>query len=34
MKAIRFDKNGGPEVLHWDDVPLPEPGAGEVRIRH
>jgi NADPH2:quinone reductase len=34
MKAIRFDKNGGPEVLRLDDVPLPEPGAGEVRIRH
>jgi NADPH:quinone reductase len=34
MKAIRFDKNGGPEVLRWEEVPLPEPGAGEVRIRH
>jgi NADPH:quinone reductase len=34
MKAIRFDRNGGPEVLRWDDVPLPEPGPGEVRIRH
>lgn len=34
MKAIRFDKNGGPEVLHWDDVPLPEPGPGEIRIKH
>jgi NADPH2:quinone reductase len=34
MKAIRFDKNGGPEVLRFDEVPLPEPRAGEVRIRH
>jgi NADPH2:quinone reductase len=34
MKAIRFDRNGGPEVLRWEDVPLPEPGSGEVRIRH
>jgi NADPH:quinone reductase len=34
MKAIRFDKIGGPDVLRWDDVPLPEPGPGEVRIRH
>jgi NADPH2:quinone reductase len=34
MKAIRFDRIGGPEVLRWDDVPLPEPSAGEVRIRH
>ena len=22
MKAIRFDRNGGPEVLRWEDVPL------------
>jgi len=34
MKAIRFDKNGGPEVLRWEDVPLAEPGPGEVRIQH
>jgi NADPH2:quinone reductase len=34
MKAIRFDRHGGPEVLRWDDVPEPEPGPGEVRIRH
>jgi NADPH2:quinone reductase len=34
MRAIRFDRNGGPEVLRWEDVPLPEPGPGEVRIRH
>jgi len=34
MKAIRFDRNGGPEVLRWEDVPMPEPGPGEVRIRH
>jgi NADPH2:quinone reductase len=34
MKAIRFDRIGGPEVLRWDDAPLPEPGPGEVRIRH
>ena len=34
MKAFRFDRSGGPEVLRWDDVPLPDPGPGEVRIRH
>ena len=30
--AIRFHKTGGPEVLQWEDVPLAEPGAGEVRV--
>jgi NADPH:quinone reductase len=30
--AIRFHKTGGPEVLQWDDLTLPEPGAGEARI--
>jgi NADPH2:quinone reductase len=34
MKAFRFDRPGGPEVLRFEDVPLPEPGPGEVRIRH
>jgi NADPH2:quinone reductase len=34
MKAFRFDRHGGPEVLRYDDVPLPEPGLGQVRIRH
>ena len=34
MKAFRFDRHGGPEVLRFEDVPLPEPGAGEVRVRH
>ena len=34
MKAFLFDRPGGPEVLRWDDIPLPEPGPGEVRIRH
>lgn len=33
MRAVRFPRIGGPEVLRVDDVPLPEPGAGEVRIR-
>jgi NADPH:quinone reductase len=34
MKAIQFDKIGGPEVLLWRDVELAKPTAGEVRIRH
>lgn len=32
MRAIRFHQHGGPEVLRLDDVPTPEPGAGEVRV--
>jgi NADPH2:quinone reductase len=33
MKAIVIDQPGGPEVLSWRDVPTPEPGRGEVRVR-
>lgn len=33
-KAICFKEFGGPEVLRWMDVDVPEPGPGEVRIRH
>jgi len=34
MKAIRFEQTGGPEVLHLEDIELPPPGAGEVRVHH
>ena len=34
MKAIRFEKTGGPDVLHLEDIELPPPRTGEVRIRH
>ena len=34
MRAIRIHKTGGPEVLTLDEVDLPPPGKGEVRIRH
>jgi NADPH:quinone reductase len=34
MKAIKFDKIGGPEVLRWQDIELAKPAEGEVRIRH
>lgn len=33
MQAIRIHETGGPEKLRQEDVPLPTPGAGEVRIR-
>jgi NADPH2:quinone reductase len=32
-KAIRMHATGGPEVLRWEDVPVPEPGPGEALIR-
>jgi len=33
-KAIRMERFGGPEVMHFADVELPEPGPGEVRLKH
>jgi len=33
-KASCFKEFGGPEVLRWMEVDVPEPGPGEVRIRH
>ena len=33
-RAIRYHQTGGPDVLQMDDVALPPPGAGEVRITH
>ncbi len=32
--AIRFEKTGGPEVMQWVEVELPDPGKGEVLVRH
>src|SRR5579863_10090515 len=32
--AIRFSTNGGPEVLHLEDVPVGKPGPQEVQVRH
>ena len=34
MRAIRFEKTGGPEVLDVVEVDTPEPKPGQVRIRH
>ena len=28
-----YDRYGGPEVLRVEDVPMPSPGAGQVRVR-
>ena len=33
MRAIRVHEYGGPEVLRHEDVPLPHPGPGEVRVK-
>jgi NADPH:quinone reductase len=33
MKAIRVNEYGGPEVLSYEDVSVPEPGSGEARVR-
>ena len=32
MKAVFFEKHGGPEVLQYGERPTPGPGPGEVRI--
>jgi len=34
MKAWRVHNWGEPETMSWEDVPSPEPGPGEVRIRN
>jgi NADPH2:quinone reductase len=33
-KAIRFHQTGGSDVLTYEDITLPPPGPGEVRLRH
>ena len=33
MKAIRIHAHGGPEVLRYEDVPVPVPAAGQALIR-
>ena len=34
MKAIQFYETGSPDVLKWEDMDIPLPGPGEVRLRH
>jgi NADPH:quinone reductase len=33
VKAIRVHRTGGPEVLRLEDVPIPEPGPGQLLVR-
>ncbi|MFC6633407.1 quinone oxidoreductase family protein [Microbulbifer taiwanensis] len=33
-KAVRIYEKGGPEMLRYEDVEVPEPGPGQVHIRH
>ncbi len=33
MKAVVYDRYGSPDVLRVEDVPIPSPAAGQVRVR-
>ena len=33
MRAVRVHEHGGLEVLKIEEIPTPEPGPGEVRVR-
>ena len=33
VAAVRVHKNGGPEVLTYEDVEVPAPGPGQVRVK-
>jgi NADPH2:quinone reductase len=33
VKAIVVRQTGGPEVLHFEDIPVGKPGPGEIRLR-
>lgn len=33
MKAIRIEQYGGPEVMRYVDIEVPEPNAGEVLVK-
>jgi NADPH:quinone reductase-like Zn-dependent oxidoreductase len=32
LKAVSYDRYGGPEVLRLEDVPEPSPAAGQVLV--
>ena len=34
MKAIRFEKFGGPEVLEYKDIEISKPGPKEVLVKN
>lgn len=33
-RVASFERTGGPEVIAWADVDLPDPAPGEARVRH
>lgn len=33
MKAVKIYKQGGPEVMRYDDITLDAPERGEVQVR-
>ena len=33
MQAIQIQETGGPEVLHLVELPIPQPGPGQVLLR-
>lgn len=33
-KAVRYHKQGGPEVMQYEEVQVGDPGPGQARIRH
>jgi len=33
VAAVRVHKHGGPEVLTYEDVEIPAPGAGQIKIK-
>lgn len=33
MKAVRVHQHGGPEVLTYEDVAIPQPGPGQARVK-
>lgn len=32
MRAVRYTRTGGPDVLHVADLPAPQPGPGEIAV--
>jgi NADPH2:quinone reductase len=34
MRAVRFERTGGPEVLELQEIETPPPGPGEILVRH
>jgi len=33
MRAIQVHQTGGPEVMRCEEIPVPEPGAGQARVK-